>query len=183
MNLYPVQCTPHPIDTLRAFEDRGALARSRFLARIDTCISEAGAAGHRLALFLVGLDRPGQRLGSLEPEAEAALRARAEARLAGCAAQDGAAARLRDDIFGLLLPRMRSGLQAREAATRILCTLGFPYRARIGIAVFPGDGRNAAALIGCAATALARARREARPTYCFYLRAFATSTASSSPVL
>src|SRR5436190_1823100 len=80
----------------------------------------------------------------------------------------GPAARLREDVFGVVLPRLRHGLQAREAAGRIIGALGFPLRARIGIALYPLDARTSTALLRCAAEALAHARRHDRPTYRFY---------------
>ena len=88
--------------------------------------------------------------------------------IASRAEAGGASGWLHGDTFGLLIPRMHSGLHARETANRVLVAFA-PLRASIGIAVYPGDGRDARGMIGCAAAALARARCEKRPTYCFYL--------------
>lgn len=153
-----------------------------FLERLEASVSESQATGRRFALLLAGFDRP-RGLGAwLEPGADASLRQRAGERLARLVGAGGAMGWLHGDTFGLLLPRMHSGLQARETANRVLVALG-PLRASVGIAIYPGDGRDACGVIGCAEAALARARCEKRPTYCFYFGAFATSAASSSPLL
>jgi len=159
----------------------GALARSRFLARLGGLIAESRESQHRLALFLVGVERPRIDPGEVDSIGESVL-ARVGERLASCVSE-GNVARLQSETFGMLLPCLRSGLQAREVATRVVGTLGLPFRPRVGIAIFPCDGDTSTALLARASAALERARREDRPTYCFYLRAFATSAASSSPLL
>jgi len=152
-----------------------------FLERVEASVRESQANGRRFAILLAGFDRP-RGLGAwLEPGADARLRQRAGERLAQLVEVGGASGWLHADTFGLLLPRMRSGLHARETAYRVLGAFG-PLRTSVGIAIFPGDGRDACGVIGCAAAALSRARCENRPTYWFY-RAFATSAASSSPLL
>jgi predicted signal transduction protein with EAL and GGDEF domain len=157
-----------------------------FFQSIDACIAGAQAGGQRVALLLVGIDVTQTLCGWIEPEARPALAERAARRLARCVeeeAKGGAVAPLRADTFGVLLPRLRSGLQARDAANRILGTLACPFRPNIGIAIYPCDGPDAPALLRCAAAALARARHGHRPTYRFYLRGFATSAASPSALL
>jgi two-component system CheB/CheR fusion protein len=163
-------------------DDPGTLARCRFLARLGELIAESRESQHRLALFLVGVDRRRIEPGGDDPSSEGALLARAGERLASCVGEANTA-RLQPKTFGMLLPSLRSGLQAREVATRVVGTLGLPFRPRVGIAIFPSDGDDTVALLVRASTALERARREDRPTYCFYLPAFATSAASSPPLL
>ena len=155
-----------------------------FLEMVDAYIAGAEARGQRVALLLVGIGVPPPLRGWIEPDAHPTLPERAAKRLARCVEEEeegGAVAPLRTGTFGVLLPRLRSGLQAREAANRILGTLACPFRPNIGIAIYPCDGRDAPALLRRAATALALARRGERPTYRFYMRAFASS--SSSPPL
>jgi GGDEF domain-containing protein len=156
-----------------------------FLEMVGACIAGAEAHGQRVALLLVGIDVSQPLRGWIEPEARPTLAERAAGRLVRCVEEEkgGAVAPLRADTFGVLLPRLRSGLQARDAANRILGALACPLRPSIGIAIYPCDGPDAPSLLRCAATALARARHGERPTYRFYLRAFATSAASSSPLL
>jgi GGDEF domain-containing protein len=157
-----------------------------FPGMVDAYIAGAQARGQRMALLLVGIGVADRRRGWLEPDAQPTLAERAARRLSRCVEEEekaGAVVPLRADTFGVLLPRLRSGLQAREAANRILYTLACPFRASIGIAIYPYDGRDAPELLRCAAAALANARRGERPTYRFYLRALATSAASSSPLL
>ena len=150
-----------------------------FLEHVEASVRESQANGRRFAVLLAGFDRP-RGLGAwLEPGADASLRQRAGERLARLVEAGGASGWLHGDTFGLLLPRLHSGLRARETANRVLAAMG-PLRASVGIAIYPGDGRDAHGVIGCAAAALARARCEKRPTYRF---AFATSAASSSPLL
>ena len=143
-----------------------------FLERVEASVRDSEANGRRFAILVAGFDRP-RGLGAwLEPGADASLRRRAGERLARLVEAGGASGWLHGDTFGLLLPRMQSGLQARETANRVLVALG-PLRASVGIAIYPGDGRDARGVIGCAAAALARARCEKRPTYCFYLSGLA----------
>lgn len=163
--------------------DHATGARGRFLDALHSRTREAKACGQRFGVYLVGLDRAPQLERDLRPDERALLLARARERLELCAESDSTLAFLRADTFGLLVPHLRNGLQAREAAVRILGALGHPMRASIGISVYPWDGHCASELLCCAAWALARARRHARATYCFYLRALATSAASSSPLL
>lgn len=139
-----------------------------FLESVEASVRESQANGRRFAILLAGFDRP-RGLGAwLEPGADASLRQRAGERLARLVEAGGASGWLHGDTFGLLLPRLHSGLHARETANRVLVALG-PLRASIGIAIYPGDGRDACGVIGCAEAALERARCERRPTYCFYL--------------
>ena len=143
-----------------------------FLEVVEASVRESEANGRRFALLMAGFDRP-RGLGAwLEPGADASLRQRAGERLARLVEAGGASGWLHGDTFGLLLPRMHSGLHARETANRVLVTLG-PLRASVGIAIYPGDGQDARGVIGCAAAALARARCDKRPTYCFYLSGLA----------
>lgn len=158
---------------------------SGLLEMVDAYIAAAEVRGQRIALLLVGIGVPPALRGWIEPDAHPTLAERAARRLARCVEEEekgGAVAPLRAGTFGVLLPRLRSGLQAREAANRILGTLACPFRPNIGIAIYPCDGRDAPALLRCAATALAHARHGERPTYRFYLRAFAAGAASSSPL-
>jgi len=156
-----------------------------FVASIEASLAGAETRAHRTAVLLVGIDGPRRLQGWLEPAAIETLGHRAGCRISSCVQEEdgGTVVLLRADAFGVVLPRLRSGLQARAAANRILATLAGPFGPRIGIAIAPCDGRHALVLVRCAATALARARQGDRPTYRFYLRAFATSAASSSPLL
>lgn len=164
--------------------DAQSRSRRGFLERLERSVADARCGGHRVGIFLVGIDRPSGVLGSLEPGAAGSLVERVAERLGRCTGDDERAARLRDDEFAILMPRLRNGSQAREAASRMLGMLRFPFQASVGIAMFPTDGAQAAALIGCAAAALAHARRAGRHSYSFYLPLFAaTSAASSSPDL
>ena len=157
-----------------------------FPEMVDAYIAGAQVLGQRVALLLVGIDCAGPRSAWIDPDARPTLEARASLRLARCVEHEEKAAAvvpLRARTFGVLLPHLRNGLQAREAANRILWALGTPFRPSIGIAIYPCDGRDAPALLRCAAAALASASRARRPTYRFYLRDFATSAASSPPLL
>ena len=181
MGPHPLQ--PAPIAKATSPLDECALGRRRFLAAIEAVVPEARAYGRRFGVYLITVGLARELDASITPEERQGLVARTHLRLAHCVEPDCTIAQLRPDTFGLLLPRIRNGLWARETAARILGTLGYPMRASIGIAVFPCDGRQASELLGCAAWALAVARRRGPATYRFYLRALATSAASSSPLL
>jgi predicted signal transduction protein with EAL and GGDEF domain len=168
--------TPRPLEQV-------ARARRQFLEALDASLVEARMRGRRPGVYLVSADRVPMLERELGPEERTALLARVPGRLARCAGEQAMVALLRADTFGLLVPHLRNGLEARETASRILGHIGHPLRPAVGIAVFPCDGRSPNELLCRAAWALAQARRAARPTYSFYLRAFATSAASSSPLL
>lgn len=157
------------------------IARHRFVERLGTSLEEARREGHRVALFLVGVDRSSGCIASLEPDAAESLVRRICERLARCAGDRGEPALLRPGEFAVVVPRFRNGAQLREAAARMLATVRFSYRASIGIAIFPADGTRPGALLGCAAIALAAARREGRHSYSFYLPFLAATSAASSP--
>lgn len=163
--------------------EHGTSARRVFLEALEACLAEARLRGRRPGVYLVATSRTRVLERELGPEERSALLARVQGRLARCAGEEATVAPLRAETFGLLVPHLRNGLEARETASRILGTLGHPLRVCVGIAVFPGDGRAPSELLCRAAWALAQARRAARPTYRFYLRAFATSVASSAPLL
>jgi GGDEF domain-containing protein len=181
MSALPIPRYEEAFALARGIEGRGGAVRSQFVGRLERSLAEARCGGHRVALFLVGIDRSSGVLSSLEPGASDHLFARVGERLARCAGDDTPAARLRPDQFALVLPRCR-GSQVRETASRMLGMARFPFQASIGIAMFPTDCAGPVALIGCAAAALANARREGKHSYCFYLPFFAaTSAASSAP--
>src|SRR5689334_6607617 len=88
--------------------------RRRFLERLGGVMEQARAGGYRMAVMLVGLDRPCGAIASLEPDAAASLAARVGQRLEWSAGEGAEGARLCEDQFALLLPRMRTGAQLRE---------------------------------------------------------------------
>ena len=180
MSALPIPRYEETFAMARGIEGRGGAVR-RFVGRLERSLAEARCGGHRVALFLVGIDRSSGVLSSLEPSAADSLFARVGERLARCAGDDTPAARLRQDQFALVLPRCR-GSQVRDVASRMIGMMRSPFQASIGIAMFPTDGAAPVALIACAAAALASARREGKHSYCFYLPFFAaTSAASSAP--
>jgi predicted signal transduction protein with EAL and GGDEF domain len=161
-------------------------ATREFLAKVDACIAGSEGAAQRAAILLVATGIPEPRQRWMGPDSQPPLLERALRRLSQCVQDEegeGTVLPLRADTFGVVLPKLRNGLQAREAAHRILGALACPFRTSIGIALYPADGCDAPTLLRRAAAALADARRGAGPTYCFYLRDLATSAASSSPLL
>ncbi len=143
--------------------------------RAGQAIVAAARARSRLALLAIDLDRFGLVNDSLDHgRGDALLRAVAE-RLQGLAPEE-TLARLGGDDF-VLLQAIRSEDEAAQLAQRVLDVLARPFvlegtslavNASIGIAVYPGDGRDFAALLKNADTALQSVKEDGRGSFRFF---------------
>ena len=171
---------------------RRAEAQIIFMARHDalTSLPNRVLLGERLDQAALGLDRGasfavlyldldqfkavndtlGHRIGDL------LLRVVAE-RLAACARESDVVARLGGDEFAVLQHGLERPEDAAVLARRVVAVLGQPYEvegnrlvigASIGVAVAPGDGVDAEALLKHADMALYRAKAEGGATYRFF---------------
>jgi diguanylate cyclase (GGDEF)-like protein len=146
----------------------GLANRTLFLERVDQSLRGAASGGHKLALFLMDLERFRNINDSLgRPAGDALLKQVAQwmVRIAGDAAL---VARVDADHFALMLPEVRPdgnlpGLV--EKASRSF--LEHPFRlddavfriaARAGVAVYPDDGADAETLFRNAEAALKKAK-------------------------
>ncbi|MFN2332261.1 MAG: EAL domain-containing protein [Halomonas sp.] len=166
------------LNYLAYYDDLTGLAnRSLFLERVSQYMKTAAAAGHSLALFLVDLERFKYFNDSLgRPAGDALLRHVAQW-LTHSIGDAGVLARIGADQFAVVRPEVRKeGDVARllEKLMAIFQDRSFnleddTYRvaARIGVALFPQDGKEADALFLNAEAALKNAKACA-DRYLFY---------------
>jgi len=155
----------------------GLANRSLFLERVAQYMRSAVSGGHKLALFVVDLERFKNINDSLgQPAGDALLRQVADwlTRNAGDA---NLLARVGADHFALVLPEVKQeGDVARLLEKTIETFLDHPFRlndavfriaAKVGIALFPDDGADAGTLFKNAEAALKKAKASG-DRYLFY---------------
>jgi diguanylate cyclase (GGDEF)-like protein/PAS domain S-box-containing protein len=155
----------------------GLANRSLFLERVAQYMRSAASGGHKLAVFLIDLERFKNINDSLgQPAGDALLRQVAEwlTRKSGDASL---LARVGADHFAAVLPEVRQeGGVARLLEKWIDAFLEHPFRlndavfriaAKVGVAVFPDDGTAADALFRNAEAALKKAKSSG-DQYLFY---------------
>ncbi len=155
----------------------GLANRSLFLERVAQHIRSAASGGHKLAVFLIDLERFKNINDSLgRPAGDALLRQVAEwlTRNAGDA---NLLARMGADHFALVLPQVRQdGDVTRLLEKTMAVFLEHPFRlndavfrisAKVGVALYPGDGADAETLLRNAEAALKKAKASGEP-YLFY---------------
>ncbi len=145
--------------------------------RAGQAILAAARNRGQLAMICLDLDRFKLVNDSLGHQAgDALLRAVAE-RLAGTLRRDDTLARLGGDEFVLLWNGLKSTQDAAVAAQRILSILARPFTiegralgltASIGVAVYPGDGRDFAELLRNADAAMFHAKETGRNGFRFF---------------
>lgn len=141
-------------------------------------IEEAGSENRSLALLTLDIDRFGEINDALGFEQGDALLRAIGARLAQALHETGTVARLRADEFGILLPAAdapgaeRIAQYLLEMMETPFTLSGIPVYARLtlGIALYPGHGTGAEALLRCADVAMRQAKR-AGQRYALYARA------------
>ena len=150
--------------------------RSMFRERLDQALSEAKVAP--LAIFSLDLDRfkaVNDTFG--HPAGDWLLQCVAE-RLRRCLRSDkDVVARFGGDEFAIIQFNIKTTADAEKLARRIIEIVGKPYRDRgremhvgvsLGIALYPGDGQDADALLTNADMALYRGKSEGRNVYRFF---------------
>jgi diguanylate cyclase (GGDEF)-like protein len=146
----------------------GLANRTLFLERVGASLRGADAGGHGLALFLVDVERFKNVNDSLGRPAGDALLKQVALWLTGVAGDADLVARLGADHFAVVLPEVRPGgnlahlveVVARrflEHAFRLDDAV-FRLAAKIGAAVYPGDGADAEILFRNAEAALKMAK-------------------------
>jgi diguanylate cyclase (GGDEF)-like protein len=156
----------------------GLGTRESFRATLDGALDEAGRAEEgALALLVLDLNRfrtindvLGHRRGDLLLKAVAG-------RLAGGLGEADTLARLGGDEFAVLRRRLGRPEEAAELARRLSAAMAQPFSvdgqeihsgASIGIALFPGDGRDADQLLKSAELAMYRAKASGHNTFRFF---------------
>ena len=168
------------LDYLAYYDALTGLAnRTLFLERMGQSVRAAAVGGHRLALFLVDLERFKNINDSLgRPGGDALLR-QVAALLTRVAGDANLVARLDADHFALLLPEVIPGGSVERLMEKGLGTflehpfhLGdavFHIAPKVGVAVFPDDGADAETLFRNAEAALKQAKASGE-RYLFHTR-------------
>ena len=164
----------------------GLANRVLFLERVGQYIRSAVTGGHRLALFLIDLERFRNINESLGRAAGDALLKQVAEVLTRFAGDAGLLARVGADLFAAVLPEVKGdGDLARLVEKATAAFLDHPFRlndavfrigARGGIALFPDDGADADTLYRNAEAALKRAKKDGE-RYVFYAQGMTEAVA------
>jgi diguanylate cyclase (GGDEF)-like protein len=162
--------------------------RRSFLERVTQYLLSATDDGHKLAVFLIDLERFKKLNDTLgRPAGDAILKQVAEwlARNAGNA---NLVARIDADHFAVVLPKVRYEADVARVLEKTVAAFmnnefslnDSVYRlaAKIGVAVFPDDGTDADALFNNAEAALKKAKAS-RDRYLFYAQKMTETVAIS----
>ena len=143
--------------------------RTLFNDHLNGCIERAGPEHQSLALLYLDLDRFKLVNDTLGHEVgDKLLRALAQ-RIRGCVRASDCVARLGGDEFAVVLDDLPGTEVATATAHKICHAVNAPVEidgheltvtASIGIALFPGDGQDASALLRRADTAMYRAKKK-----------------------
>jgi diguanylate cyclase (GGDEF)-like protein len=152
--------------------------RHRLGLCLEEAIANAAAGGRRAGVMFIDLDRFKSVNDMLGHSVGDELLAQAGARLQDCVGASDVVARLGGDEFAVVLPQLDAGSEAETIAQRIVEALSQPFllqgqqlfvSASVGIAAYPDDGIDAAALLKSADTAMYSAKQNGRNNYRFYL--------------
>jgi diguanylate cyclase (GGDEF)-like protein/PAS domain S-box-containing protein len=151
--------------------------RVLFHDRLGEALSRIRRGSGNLAVLCLDLDQfksVNDTLG--HPLGDALLKTVAE-RLDHCVRDTDMVARLGGDEFAIILPTIDGPHDAEQTASRVIDVLGQPYEiqghevvvgASVGIAIAPGDGDAADALLRNADMALYRAKGDGRGRFNFF---------------
>jgi diguanylate cyclase (GGDEF)-like protein len=177
------------LDRLSNYDTLTGLANRRsFLERVTQYMQSAADDGHKMAVYLIDLERFKKLNDSLGRSAGDALLKQVAEWLAQNAENVNLIARLDADHFAVALPKVmfESGV-ARVLEKTIAAFMkhefslnGAVYRmaAKFGVAVFPDDGTDADTLINNAEAALKKAKAS-RDRYLFYAQKMMETVAIS----
>lgn len=149
----------------------GLANRNRFQDQIAHELLRARRSGQPLAVMYIDLDRFKAVNDALGHDAGDALLREVAGRLGGCVRASDTLARLGGDEFAAILPEPGSGEAVERVGRAMLAALARPIEldggtarisASIGLALFPDDGEDAAALLRCADRAMYEAKRRGR---------------------
>ena len=177
------------LDRLSNYDTLTGLANRRsFLERVAQYMLSAGDAGHKMAVFVIDLERFKKLNDSLGRSAGDALLKQVAEWLVQNAENVNLVARLDADHFAVVLPKaMYEAHVARVLEKTIAAFMkhefslsGAVYRmaAKIGVAVFPEDGTDADMLFNNAEAALKKAKAS-RDRYLFYAQKMTETVALS----
>ena len=163
----------------------GLINRALFRDRLSSALARARRDGGLVTVMFLDIDgfkdindRFGHSVG------DEMLRQIA-ARLVGCLRESDTVARLGGDEFTVILEGGKRVEDAGQVATKILKTIGTPYRvgerelvvtASIGIAVYPLDGDTYEELLKGADTAMYQSKAAGRNTYQYFTKSLRDRT-------
>ncbi|MES2879067.1 MAG: EAL domain-containing protein [Pseudomonadota bacterium] len=143
--------------------------RTLFNDHLNRCIERAGPAGQSMALLYLDLDRFKFVNDTLGHEIGDKLLKTVSGRIRACVRGSDCVARLGGDEFAIVIDDLPNLAIASTTAQKICHAVTAPFEidghdivvsASIGIAVFPGDGIDASALLRRADTAMYRAKKK-----------------------
>lgn len=150
--------------------------RALFSDRLELAIAQAQRAERQLAVMSLDLDRFKVVNDTLGHTVGDRLLRAVSARLKGCIRRGDTLARFSGDEFCLLLPDVRSSTDVEGIAQKILDRLQTPFvvdehelfvSASIGIAMYPGTGDSAEAMVRAADIAVHHIKARGKNAYQF----------------
>lgn len=153
-------------------------ARALLYDRLAQAIAQAGRNANAVAVLFVDLDRFKAVNDSFGHAFGDRVLRETALRLQGLARSSDTVARISSDEFVVVLANLERAGDAGTFARKVLGELHRPYHldgtpvyctASIGVAVHPGDGANAGALIQNADIAMYRAKESGRNNFQFFL--------------
>ena len=177
------------LDRLVNYDTLTGLANRRsFLERVAQYMLSAADAGHKMAVFVIDLERFKKLNDSLGRSAGDALLKQVAEWLAQNAENVNLVARLDADHFAVVLPKVMYEANVARVLEKTIAAFmkhefslnNTVYRmaAKIGVAVFPDDGTDADALFNNAEAALKKAKAS-RDRYLFYAQKMTETVALS----
>ncbi len=146
-------------------------------ARLQQSLADSRRNGHGLAVLFLDLDRFKHINDSLGHQVGDQLLRQVAERLRTTVRDADIVARQGGDEFVVVVQGIGDSAHAAHVAQKILGRLSAPYLAdgselhttpSIGIALYPDDGEDAAALLRCADTAMYHAKAHGRANFQFY---------------
>jgi len=177
------------LDRLYYYDTLTGLANRRsFLERVTQYMLSAADDGHKMAVFLIDLERFKKLNDSLGRSAGDALLKQVAEWLAQNAENVNLVARLDADHFAVVLPKVMYEANVARVLEKTIAAFmkhefslnDAVYRmaAKIGVAVFPDDGTDADTLFNNAEAALKKAKAS-RDRYLFYAQKMTETVAMS----
>jgi diguanylate cyclase (GGDEF)-like protein len=177
------------LDRLVNYDTLTGLANRRsFIERVAQYMLSAADAGHKMAVFLIDLERFKKLNDSLGRSAGDALLKQVADWLAQNAENANLVARLDADHFAVVLPKVMYEANVARVLEKTIAAFmkhefslnDAVYRmaAKIGVAVFPDDGTDADTLFNNAEAALKKAKTS-RDRYLFYAQKMTETVALS----
>ena len=177
------------LDRLVNYDTLTGLANRRsFLERVAQYMLSAADAGHKMAVFLIDLERFKKLNDSLGRSAGDALLKQVAEWLAQNAENVNLVARLDADHFAVVLPKVMFEANVARVLEKTIAAFMkhefslndtiYRLAAKIGVAVFPDDGTDAETLFNNAEAALKKAKA-GRDRYLFYAQKMTETVALS----